>query len=554
MKNDEFNSFKISNEKEGFSNFEFGKAQNVEFSFKNENTTKMKDELNDNRNTNNENFAPKKNKKTNSSDQSKELLKQTNSSSSSSSTTSTTTSSATSASTTAASTASSVATIASASVVTVTTVSTIVGINVFFNAKVQMNNLDSTPVSIKYDLDLSETNNDKFIINIENKENNFVESKDLVEGSNVGYFEKLLPSTKYTLSVIDTSYNNYVLYTNEVTTLNEVIKVSKFNNFKFDYSLASENKFAISLDIIDEKEIYNNLQISFMDYFDPEQNPENMIDINITKESNQVITSSQLNYTGGLYYYALTYLDKADSHRHNLEYGVVDFPSIEKNYFSGCEISDNYFVIDSKPYISLKMQMNDFDNMYGDIYFKYLLSGETTEKQVRLKKINNGSQYVELDATPSGNINITNYKIVSNNTVLFEDSNFDLEINNASKIYGANFVSTHISESNPELEINIVHNDYDVNNISNVKLELYDSYPPNIAFEYDIDLTSVNFINNNLRVNLADISSGGNLEELLEFIKGSFIFASISYNVSGIGVLQSQDIYTYTPVVLSLEK
>ena len=550
MKNDEFNSFKISNEKEGFSNFEFGKAQNVEFSFKKENTTKIKDELNDNKSSNHENFSPKKknNNSNKSSDQTKEIIKQTNSITTSSSTgTVTSASSATSA-------VSGVATVASASVITVTTVSTIVGLNVYFNAKIQMNNLDSTPVSIKYDLDLSETNNDKFIINLENKESEFSESKDLVEGNNEGYFDKLLPNTKYTLSVIDTTYNNYVLYTNEVSTLEleEIKEVSVFNNFQFEYAISNENKFAISLDIVDEEEKYNDLQIAFMDYFDYKEEPD-IINVNITKESKQIIFSDQLNYSTGLFYYALNYLDKADSTRHSLEYGVVDFTSIEKTFFGNAEITNEYFVINSKPYISLSLFMNDYDNYYGDLYLKYLLSGESSEKEVKLNKINNGSQYVELDADTTGEIDISHYQIVSKKDtverLLYDKNNLHLTKNNVSKIYGANFVSSHISESKPELEINIVHNDYELNNISNVKLELYDSYPPNFYYEYSIDISGVDFVNNNLKI---DLSNTVQFDSLFEFIKGNFVMATLTYNVSGEHSLQSQDIYL--PIVLSLEK
>lgn len=63
MKNDEFNYVKVTNERDGFSSFEFGHTQEDEtFSFA-DNKNNIRDEVNDNPNSNNENKSPEKKEK-----------------------------------------------------------------------------------------------------------------------------------------------------------------------------------------------------------------------------------------------------------------------------------------------------------------------------------------------------------------------------------------------------------------------------------------------------------------------------------------------------------
>lgn len=255
MKNDEFNKVKISNEKDGFSSVEFGKIQNVEFTFKNENTNSIKDEVNENKDFNSEqhrhlekNNNSNKGAKNNQSDTIKNNL-----SSSTTSASSTTSSSAASVSSTA-------GVVASASVVTITTISTIVGINMYMNTKCNMNNLDVTPVSVNYDLELSDTNNDKVIINLENKEQNYLDSKELTEGQNIGSFDNLMPSSNYSLTVIDQTFNDYVVYKQEITTLEQLIKMNV--GFSINPNLKyGDESFLIKLDYNDETNYMSDFKL-----------------------------------------------------------------------------------------------------------------------------------------------------------------------------------------------------------------------------------------------------------------------------------------------------
>ena len=207
MYNDDFNNVKISNEKDGFSSPEFGNIQNTEFTFFNDNKAKSNTELNEKDDTS------EKSNDESSSEESK-LVQQNKVDSNLISQTTTTTSAATSAATS----ASAGGVIASASAVTVATVSTIVGVNVIMSTKCNVNNLDVTPVSVIYDLDINESNDDLVVINLENKDNNFITTQDLNEGKNTGSFEGLLPSCEYTLTVVDKKYDNVILE-RKVTTL-----------------------------------------------------------------------------------------------------------------------------------------------------------------------------------------------------------------------------------------------------------------------------------------------------------------------------------------------
>ena len=238
MGRDEFNHVRITNERGNISRFEFGKKPGLEFSSYKDNKIDIKAEVNENFSHNDVNKDKTKSKKeqdrlreelaksNGSSSSASESTSSSSSSSSSSSAGSASSSSASSASSASASAASAsaagassvAATVAAVSVTTVTTISTLVGINVFVQAKVRMNNLDITPISLNYDLDLSNTNEDKFIITIENKEHNYYSYQELKEGNNEGTFEELLPESKYALSVLDVTQDNFSIYNEEVVT------------------------------------------------------------------------------------------------------------------------------------------------------------------------------------------------------------------------------------------------------------------------------------------------------------------------------------------------
>ena len=205
MRNDEFNEVKIVNEDEN-PNFEFGNTQDAEFTSYADNDNRLRDEINDNPHSNDvnkkedEDRKDKKESKESSESSSKNGKGSSGGGASSAATT--------------------IATVAGAAMVSVAALSTLIGVNLFFNAKCTMNNLDTTPVSVTYDLDLTDTEDDSFIISLENEE--YKDSKDLVEGKNEGLFENLKPSTKYSLAVIDVTYNNYVMYKEDVFTKAEM--------------------------------------------------------------------------------------------------------------------------------------------------------------------------------------------------------------------------------------------------------------------------------------------------------------------------------------------
>ena len=217
MRDEEFNHVNITNEKEGFSNFEFGYTQKEETASFSDNKNNIRDEVNDNPSKNSENNK-REEKKRKEEKENEDRLRDQLSKSDSSGNGSSSSGSASSSSSGAVTGTSAVATVVGASVVAVTTISALVGINLYINAKVKMNQLSVTAVTLDYDLDLTDTNNDEFIITIENKVNNYYSYKDLVEGNNVGEFTDLTPDTVYTLSVVDSSSENFVIDTREVKT------------------------------------------------------------------------------------------------------------------------------------------------------------------------------------------------------------------------------------------------------------------------------------------------------------------------------------------------
>ena len=194
---DEFNFIKITNEDEN-PNFEYGLTQEEESSSYVDNNDRLRDEVNDNPTSNTSN-KPKKEEKRRREDKSSKKDDSSGGSSSSSSSVSTT-----------------IATVAGASMVVVPTLSVIVGINLFFSGRCQMNTIDTTETTIAYKLDLTDINEDECIIKLENKD--FSDSKALSEGSNSGEFVNLTSNTEYKISVIDVTYDNYVLYEDKVFT------------------------------------------------------------------------------------------------------------------------------------------------------------------------------------------------------------------------------------------------------------------------------------------------------------------------------------------------
>ncbi len=201
MRKDEFNELKIINEGEN-PDFEYGNTQDSESTSYQDNNDRLRDEINDNP-TSNGSKRPYENKKKERKDKSEKDGSGKGSSHG-----------GTSVGTT-------VVTVAGASMIAVSTLSALVGINIFFNAKFKMDRIEPTPTSISYELELTDIKNDECIIKLENKD--YSDSKTLIEGPNNGEFTGLTPLTEYSITVIDLTYNNYVLYSDNITTTEEEI-------------------------------------------------------------------------------------------------------------------------------------------------------------------------------------------------------------------------------------------------------------------------------------------------------------------------------------------
>lgn len=216
--NDEFNYEKISNEEE-ISSFEFGSTPSEESASYRDNRDQIHDEVNDNPHSNDDNSLPQEEKQKDKNDQNNSRRDSDNNSNSGSSggeSISSSASAGASASTTA-------ATVAGVAMVSVTTLSTLIGVNLYIKARCKMNNLDITPISLKYELELEEIEEDEIVISLENPDKQYLATQPLVEGPNEGYFEELTPSTNYTLAVIDVTQENYTLYRENVKTLEEPV-------------------------------------------------------------------------------------------------------------------------------------------------------------------------------------------------------------------------------------------------------------------------------------------------------------------------------------------
>ena len=198
--NDEFNYVKITNEEDGIA-LEYGETPKDDSASFKDNDNRLRDEVNDSDASNNENKSPKEQKKR----ENKENKSSENGGNKSSGYSSSSIGMA------------GIATVVGAALVIVPTLSTLVGINMFLRATCRMKNMDVAETSLKYELELKDTDNTNFIISLEN--DSYEQSQALVEGDNEGYFVDLQPSTAYTLSVADASNKDIKIYTDIVRTL-----------------------------------------------------------------------------------------------------------------------------------------------------------------------------------------------------------------------------------------------------------------------------------------------------------------------------------------------
>lgn len=278
MKLDEFNANQANNDKI-IKGREFGNVPNDEFRFFSDNVVNNKDGLNSRKVENDENKGEKvegevqgekRQKDEFSKDEVKKAAKSSNqgsnsSSSSSSSSSSGEVASSTSAATSASAVTTSVAT--AASVVAVASVSIAAGVSVItgLNVKCDLKEFLMFTNRVEYNLMLDAESDgpldditQKYIINVYN--DNYEKSNELHFGENRGEFTNLTNGQKYNLVVKEDSDLGGTLL-ERVFTLDFPDEISEFKGLIFDKTANfDDNTFVISLDYIDEKNIFSDFE------------------------------------------------------------------------------------------------------------------------------------------------------------------------------------------------------------------------------------------------------------------------------------------------------
>ncbi len=204
MRKNEFNDNQVNNGKNNASFSEFGYRQSHEFTSYKANKNTNKCEINDNYA---QNAYRKKDEQMRHQEENKRQFSSDNSSKGKMTSSGVSTS------------GSVAATVVGTVVVSVTTISVLVGINAYVWAKVKMNDLSLTPVELIYNLDITDTFDDDYVIKLENEDFAYDSYQELIEGNNEGSFEDLIPDTEYNLSIINQTRDNYPVYKEVVTTL-----------------------------------------------------------------------------------------------------------------------------------------------------------------------------------------------------------------------------------------------------------------------------------------------------------------------------------------------
>ena len=206
MRNDEFNNINITNERETFSSFEFGKSQKIEFTSYSENKSNPnRDELNSTTNVNNENVRVGK-IQTNNNDIIDKAVQASESATASTAASTTGAAATTGASTAATAGATSAGVVAATAVVAVTVVSATVGVNIY--AQCHFNYLKASYNEIYYELvlesdltNVEEEGSLQYRIWVEDEFKTYYQYKELSLGINEGVFEALTPNTEYAVTV-----------------------------------------------------------------------------------------------------------------------------------------------------------------------------------------------------------------------------------------------------------------------------------------------------------------------------------------------------------------
>lgn len=263
MRNDEFNSVNVTNEKENFSSFEFGKVQDTEFTFFSDNKNNpSRDELNAATNKNNENVK-KGTTQTNNNDLVEKVM---NASEGAAEAAASTGGAAAAASGAAATGGVTAAGVVGAAVVAVATIGGGVGIKVIStnNASVQFQNIYIGETFMSYALELKDANNDKFKIYVESP--SYLAFNILEEGANEGSFEQLTPNSTYRIYVQEDNENKKIIYDSSFTTMADGGAKPEFWGVNFSESANYlDYTFTVSLSFFDEGENFSNFVLYVYD-------------------------------------------------------------------------------------------------------------------------------------------------------------------------------------------------------------------------------------------------------------------------------------------------
>ncbi|MBR4496083.1 MAG: hypothetical protein IKP12_03010 [Acholeplasmatales bacterium] len=372
MRRDEFNDVKIVNEKSD--SFEFGHSQKLEYTFYDENKNNIIDEINDYdfsnveyKNKKEENNKNSSNKNINNSKNNKNGYQNFIT--------------------------------AVASIVSVSALAILIGINII-NAKCNFKALDVLYDSIAYSLYLENTNNDKFILTLENKNLNYYKYYELEEGINEGDFFDLTPNTKYLISVLDTSFNNYSIYSSEITT----------KELKIDFNILSEVNIdtqEIKISCSNSNSLVSNIKMHIIDSNETEkiieiENSEGVQNVVINKDSDD-ITIDLLDDKGFTYYF--TYVINGLIYETNKKEIILTNPNVEPEPEpEPITESPIEFVLDDKVGINssetaqiCKAVFNVEDGNKLTSLILHLKSNETEEEKTYELEIDSFEQIIELN-------------------------------------------------------------------------------------------------------------------------------------------------------------
>ncbi|MBO6280674.1 MAG: hypothetical protein J6M95_03760 [Bacilli bacterium] len=410
MKRDEFNDNRVNNEK-GNSSFEFGNIQNVEYTFFSENKIKNKDASND-VNISSE-YDNKEKNPASIKVSSTEVIKNGNILTGAKVTATTV--------------------IGSVAVVAVTAVSTIVGINLYYNTKCHVQYIESYANSIFYEIELSDVNNDQILVCLDSPLLGYSEYHETTEGINSGSFEELSPDTSYVLTVKDVTYNNYILYEKEITTLSAN---------RLDVNIDEEAYFddgVITLTLLYDTSVtsFSNVMLHLVD----SNNEDHIYELALTDETQEVSVFDasgadmiELSDPLGFDYYVSYYFEQNE-----LSSEMRHIVFTEKKIVGINEISFTNAISFDTLQSEVSMDYYDPNDQFTD--FVLTISNDYGNAEFELEKA--ATSYITL-SDPSGIIDVTSGEIFE-----YEITYLDLEFSTSERL---SFTSSTVQFYDPNGE------------------------------------------------------------------------------------------------------